>query len=57
MFLTDHVDVGKSLSYPIEHGDVALHVAHGLWVICSFQGFSLALLTEVLAFPEQQIIE
>ena len=57
MFLADHIDVGKSFPYPIEHGDVASHVAHSLWVICTFQGFSLALLAKVLAFPEQQIIE
>ena len=57
MFLTDHIDVRKSLSDPIEHGDMALHVAHSLWVICPFQGFSFALLAEVLAFPEQQVTE
>ena len=57
MFLTDHIDVGKSFPYPIEHGDVALHVAHSLWVICTFQGFSFALLAKILAFPEQQIVK
>ena len=57
MFLTDHIDIRKSLSYPIEHGDMALHVAHSFWVICPFQGFSFALLAEVFALPEQQIIE
>ena len=57
MLLADHVDVGKSFSYPVEHCDVALHVPHSLWIICTLQGFPLALLTKVLPFPDEQQIE
>ena len=56
VLLTDHVDVRKSFSYPVEHCDVALHVANSFWIVCTLKGLPLALLTKVLPFPEQQQI-